>query len=83
MLQVTIRCRLNDRSFTDTNIISRHINGVHHPIAINNNIKEPFDADPRYATTPQDQPVDFAEVIISGAYTPPAEPCTSTCACVL
>ena len=69
LLQVTIRCRLNDRSFTDTNIISRHINGVHHNIAINNNIKEPFDADPRYSTTPQTQPVDFAEVIISGAYT--------------
>ena len=69
VLQVTIRCRLNDRSFTDTNIISRHINGVHHNIAINNNVKEPFDADPRYSTTLQTQPVDFAEVIISGAYT--------------
>ena len=34
VLQVTIRCRLNDRSFTDTNIISRHINGVHHNIML-------------------------------------------------
>ena len=64
--QVTIRCTVSDPGDFDTNRISRKIDGVHHVIALNNVIKEPFSADARYTRTTDAASQAVAEIVITG-----------------